>query len=170
MAAETLEFMVLEQPLAGDWINTGTMTDLPTLAAILLANFVTIRVPLYEPCWAEPEPVLPLATYYRPRADSLRAEHLIARCHRQHLRLLLLDAGHRAFFDRLEGGWPDRWRLNFFSLDPLAVSMLHDTGVGECGSGDPTYFNAEEFVTRRLRQLERACRLGQPDKWWWHFD
>ena len=169
MAAKIIGTMVLEQAPEGRRINIGTMTDLPTLAAILLANFVTIRVPLYEPRWAEPRPELPIEAYYRSRAASLRVEHLIPRCHRQHLRILLLDAGNRAFFDRLEGGGPEGWRLHFFCLDPSTITALSDSDIGTCGPGDTT-FDAEEFVAHRLRQLQRADRLDQPDKRWCHFD
>jgi DNA invertase Pin-like site-specific DNA recombinase len=81
-----------------------------------------------------------------------------------------LERGHRAFFDRIEGGGPDGWRLHFFILDPSAVAGLKVAGVGECGPGEVAKFDAKEFVTRRLRQLERSGRLNRPNDWWWRFD
>ena len=45
-------------------------------------------------------------------------------CHRQHHQYRLLEQGHRAFFDRVEGGGSDGWRFHFFCLDPAAASVL----------------------------------------------
>ena len=87
-------------------------------------------------------------------------------CHRQHLQHRLLEQGHRAFFDRIEGGGPDGWRLHFFCRDPAAVSVLYDVGVGVCGPGNAVTFDPEQFVMHRLGQLERTGRLDTPDGWW----
>jgi hypothetical protein len=81
-----------------------------------------------------------------------------------------LDDGHRAFFDRIEGGGPDGWRFHFFCRDPSAVVLLCAARVGEVGPGDPVSFDAKEFVIRRLRYLERTARLDKPNDWWWWFD
>jgi hypothetical protein len=144
------------------------MTDLPTLAATLMANFTTVRIPRCERLWSWPDPWL--RRQIKSLSIALAGERLIADCHRHVLRQRLLDAEHRAFFDRIEGGGPEGWRLHFFLLDPSAVVLLCAAGVGECGPGDPTTFNVEEFVMRRLRQLERSGRLDRPGDWWWYFD
>ena len=142
------------------------MSDLMTLAATLLANFATVRIPRYDALWtfpvADPRPKL------RPNLMSIAVagESLILGCHRQWLHHRLLEKGHGAFFDRVEGGGPDGWRLHFFCLDPSAPSVLQDAGVGGFGPGDPARFDAEAFVLRRLRQLERTGHLGRPDRWW----
>ena len=146
------------------------MTDLPTLAATLLGNSATVRIPRCERLWAWRDPDLSLRRHIDSRSIALAGERLVAHCHRSHLRKLLLDDGHRAFFDRIEGGGPDGWRLHFFCLDPSAVTKLCAAEVGECGPGDPLGFNAGEFVMRRLRQLELSGRLSKQSDWWWWFD
>src|ERR1700693_5592121 len=145
------------------------MTDLPTLAAALLGNFATVRIPRHEGLWTDPVPELPLEAHCRSQAIVLKGERLVADCHRHHLRQHLLDDGHRAFFDRIEGGGSDGWRLHFFCLDPSTVALLCGTGVGKCGPGDPANFDAKEFVMRRLCQLERSGRLDKLNDWWWYF-
>ena len=87
-------------------------------------------------------------------------------CHRQHLQQRLLEQGHRAFFDRIEGGGPNGWRLHFFCRDTAAVSVLYDVGVGVCGPGGAVNVDAEQFVMHRLGQLERTGRLDTSDGWW----
>ena len=112
------------------------MTDLPTLAATLLTNFATIRLRRCERLWTwavedpSARPLLQVATDYAARSK------LILGCNRQYLRQRLLDDGHRAFFDRLEGDGPHGWRLHFFCLDPSAIAVLYDAGLGECGPGE----------------------------------
>jgi hypothetical protein len=88
------------------------MTDLPTLAATLLANFVTVRTPRRERSgsWLDPDPSL--RRHIESRSIALAGETLIARCHRTCLRGHLLEHEHRAFFDRLEGGGREGWRLH----------------------------------------------------------
>jgi hypothetical protein len=154
MAAKIMQSMVLEQVPEGRRINTGTMTDLPTLAAILLSNFATVHIPRRESLWTDPKPELPLEAHCRSLAIAIKDGWLIARCHQQHLRLRILEAGHRGFLDRLEGGGPEGWRLHFFSLDPSIVTVLNHAGVGKCSPGAAKTFNAEGFVARRLRKLE----------------
>ena len=87
-------------------------------------------------------------------------------CHRQNLQHRLLEQGHGAFFDRVEGGGPNGWRLHFFCLDPAAVTVLYDIGIGECGPGKAVTFDPEQFVMHRLRQLERTGRLNVSGRWW----
>ena len=87
-------------------------------------------------------------------------------CHRQHLQHRLVEQGHRTFFDRIEGGGPDGWRLHFFCRDTAAVSVLYDVGVGVCGPGSAVNFDGEQFVMHRLRQLERTDRLHLSYGWW----
>ena len=81
-------------------------------------------------------------------------------CHRQHLQHRLLYQGHREFFDRLEGGGPDGWRLHFFCRDRAAIGVLYNIGVGECGPGNAVTFDPEQFVMDRLDQLDRTGRLN----------
>ena len=142
------------------------MTDLERIAAILLANFVTVRVARCERLWrwqeADPSPRLRA----RLLVNALAGENLIASCHRQCVLGHLLEHGHRAFFDRIAGGVPDGWRLHFFCYDPATILLLYDTPVGKCGPGDPVSFDAERFVVHHLHRLERQGKLGTPDKWW----
>jgi hypothetical protein len=142
------------------------MTELPTIAATLLANFATVRIPRCERLWTWPvdDPSPRLRT--RLLANALAGETLIGSCYRQRVRCHLLATGHRAFFDRIEGGGRDGWRLHFFCYDPAIVLLLHDIPVGQCGPGDPVSFDAEKFVMNHLRRLERSGQLGTPDKWW----
>jgi hypothetical protein len=158
--------MVLEQRLEGDWINTSVMTDLSTLAATLLTNFATVRLRHCEQLWTWPAEKPSLGLHSNLLEITLRGQMLILRCNRQYLRQRLLDDGYRAFFDRIGGGGSAGWRLDFFCLDPAAVGVLRDTELGEWGPGDLATFDPEKFVLRRLRQMERAGRLGQPNEWW----
>jgi hypothetical protein len=145
------------------------MTDIETLTACLLADFVTIRIPRCERLRSSSNPEPSLRRHIESRSIELAGERLAANCHRHLIRQHLLDDGHRAFFDRIEGGGPDGWRFHFFCLDP-AVTVLHAAGVGVVGRGETVHFNAEEFVIQRLRQLERSGRLDKPNDWWWWFD
>jgi hypothetical protein len=146
------------------------MADLSALAATLLANLVTIRIPLYEPRWATPRPEQPIEAYYRSRAHTLGAEYLIARSYRQYLQILLLEDGHRAFLDFIESDGLDEWRLHFFCIDASAVTVLKKAKIGEVGEGDPVRFDPQQFVHIRLRQLLRADLLDQTDQWWSFFN
>ena len=161
-----MQFIVLEQGFEGVRLNTGTMNGLPTLAATLLANFATVRIPRCESLWISSVPNPSPKHRYRLLSRALTGETLIMSCHRQHLRYRLLEPGHHAFFDRIEGGGPDGWRLHFFCREPAAVRVLHDIGVGECGPGNAATFDPEQFVMHRLCQLERTGRLNTPDGWW----
>jgi hypothetical protein len=100
----------------------------------------------------------------------MRGELLISGCNRLCLRQHLLDAGHRAFFDHIEGAGPAGWRMHFFILDQSGAAVLRDAGLGESGPGDAASFNAQDLVMSRLRRLERARRLNRPGDWWSFFD
>ena len=54
----------------------------------------------------------------------------------------------------------------FSAVDPAALSILYDVGVGICGPGKAVTFDAEQFVIHRIGQLERTGRLNMPDGWW----
>jgi hypothetical protein len=142
------------------------MSDLQTLAATLLANFATVRIPRCESLWISAVPDPSPKHRHRLLSRALARETFIMNCHRQHLQHRLLERGHGAFFDRMEGGGPAGWGLHFFCRDPAAVSVLHGIGVGACGSGNAVSFNPEQFVMHRLRQLERTGRLDTPQGWW----
>jgi hypothetical protein len=146
------------------------MTDLASIATTLLANFATVRIPRCERLWAWPEPDPSPRLRLRLVANALAGETLIGSCYRQCVRCHLLEAGHRAFFDRIEGGGPDGWRLHFFCLDPAAVALLSGIGLGQCGPGDPVSFDAENFVMHHLHRLERSGQLATPDRWWHSVD
>jgi hypothetical protein len=142
------------------------MTDLTSIATTLLANFATVRIPRCERLWAWPVDDPPPRLRARLLAIALAGEALIGGCHRQCVRGHLLEAGHRAFFDRIEDGGPDGWWLHFFCLDLSAIQLLHDIPVGQCGPGDPLSFDAAKFVVHHLRRLEWQGQLGTPDRWW----
>ena len=73
------------------------MTDMPTLAATLLANFATVRIPRCEPLWSRSDPDLSLRHHIELRSIASAGDRLVADCHRHHLRQCLLEDGHRAF-------------------------------------------------------------------------
>jgi hypothetical protein len=138
------------------------MTDPASIAVTLLVNFATIRIPRCERLWMWPVDDPSPRLHARLLETALAGETLIGSCYRQCIRGHLLEAGQRAFFDRMEGGGPDGWRLHFFCLDPSAILLL----VGQCGPGDPVSFDPEKFVLHHLRRLERSGQLATPDKWW----
>jgi hypothetical protein len=61
------------------------MSDLPTLAATLLANFATVRIPRHEGLWTSPvaDPWLRLRSSLL--SIAVAGESLILGCHRQWL-------------------------------------------------------------------------------------
>ena len=117
------------------------MTDLPTLAATLLTNFATVRIPSASGSGHGRSQTRHSAStsIAVDRVGRSSAWAAIASLLRQHL----LDDGHRAFFDRIEGDGPDGWRLHFFCLDPRPVTVLHAAELGECGPGDPVTFRRQ---------------------------
>jgi hypothetical protein len=142
------------------------MTDPASIAATLLANFATVRIPRCERLWTWLEADSSLRLRSRLLETALAGETLIGSCYRQCVRCHLLEAGYRAFFDRMEGGGADGWRLHFFCLDPSAIQLLHRIPVGQCDPGNPMTFDAEKFVAHHLRRLERQGMLGTRDRWW----
>ena len=99
-----MQFIVLEQGFEGVRLNTGTMNGLPTLAATLLANFATVRIPRCESLWISSVPNPSPKHRYRLLSRALTGETLIMSCHRQHLRYRLLEPGHRRAVDQTDGG------------------------------------------------------------------
>jgi hypothetical protein len=142
------------------------MSDLQILAATIFADFTTVRIPRCESLWTCSIPDPSSKHLHRLRSHAVTRETFIMSCHRQHLQHRLLEQGHCTFFDRIEGGGPDGWRLHFFCRDTEAVGVLYDVGVGVCGPGSAVNFAAEQFIMSRLRQLERTDRLHSPDGWW----
>jgi hypothetical protein len=83
------------------------MSDLPTLAATLLANFATVRIPRSTGLWMWPVAETSPKLSVKLMASTVASETLIIRCHRQCLQHQLLEQGYCAFFDCIEGGRPD---------------------------------------------------------------
>ena len=144
--------MVLEHGFGAARLNTGTMTDLPTLAATLLANFRTIHFPRSEDRSTPPVPGRPdwFAT-----AKARRAERLAVEAYRRQLRQRLHD-GHHRFLDHLEPDPEGGWRLHIFVEDDGALSLLDGITDQECGPGDPVSFDPEQFVMERLGYLNQS--------------
>jgi hypothetical protein len=117
-----MQFILLEHGFEGARLNTGTMSNLQTLAASILVNFAIVRIPT-------------------------------------------LEQGYRLFFDQIEGGGPDGWRLHFFCRDAEAVRVLHGVGVGACGPGCAVTFDPKQFAIHRFRQLGRTDRLHSSYGW-----
>ena len=71
-----MQFIVLEQGFGVLRLNTGTMSDLPTLAATLLANFATVRIPRCESLWISSVPNPSPKHRYRFLSRALAGETL----------------------------------------------------------------------------------------------
>ena len=84
------------------------MSDLQTLAATLLANFATVRIPRCESLWISSVPNPSPKHRYRLLSRALAGETLIMNCHRQHLRYRLLEAGPSRLLRPDRGRWT-RW-------------------------------------------------------------
>jgi hypothetical protein len=129
-------------------LNTTMMTDLTALAATLLANFRTFRIPAPD-------------DHQRPSDDwwmtakARRAEKRAAYACRDRLRRELTDHGHR-FLDRLEADPDGGWRLHIFVADDYAVGVLDTITQGACGPGDPVTLDPEEFISEQLRRRQCA--------------
>jgi hypothetical protein len=143
---ETCRSIHLEQGFEATRLNTGTMTDLATLAATLRANFCSLHIPgskrghqLSGDWWAT--------------VRAMRAESLAAYAYRDRLRRLLVERGHHRFLHHLEADPAGGWRLHFFVADVAALTLLDELTEGTCGPGDPVSFNPKEFVSERLRHL-----------------
>ena len=157
-AARTMQFIVLEQGFWGPPINTGTMSDLQTLARCLLANFRTIRLP------ADALPARPnlQPSDWWAMAKARRAEKRMLYDLRDRLRRALIQHRHR-FIDCREPDPEGGWRLHIFVLDENALALLDGIADRRCAPGDPVDFDPEEFVIERLREwIERG--IIQPDE------
>ena len=150
MAAKNMKIMVLGRLFGAIRLNTDAMTDLPTLAATLVANFLTIRFPT---------PVdrsghsTPSHSDWWTTAKTRRAERLAVDAYRHQMRRQLIEHGHRRFLDHLEPDPEGGWRLHFFLADDAAMSLLTKASDGECGPGDPAGFDPKEFVAEGLGWL-----------------
>jgi hypothetical protein len=122
------------------------MTDLPTLAATLLANFWTIRFPPTD----EYFPRSQAHWDWWQAAKVRRADRRAVYDYRQRLRYELIAHGHHQFLDHVELGPDGGWRLHFFVAECAAMLLLDSITEGRGGSGDPVSFNPEEFVQEQL--------------------
>jgi hypothetical protein len=143
--------MFLEHRSEAARINTATVTDLSTLAAALLANFCTIRLPASEDGLAKSVPTR--ANWFQI-AKARRAERLAVHAYRDRIRRDLVGHGHHQFFHHLEPDPEGGWRLHFFVADEPALSILVDISKGQSGPGDPVDLDPEEFIRDRLGRLK----------------
>jgi hypothetical protein len=124
------------------------IADLTALAAVLLANFRTVRIPAPD-------------DHQRPSDDwwatakARRAEKRAAYACRDRLRRALTDDGH-PFLDCLEADPDGGWRLHIFVADEAAVALLDTITQDACGPGDPVTLDPEEFISKQLRRLSYA--------------
>ena len=139
----------LEQGFEGTRLNTGTMSDLQTLA---------------DTCWrtSTPSGSPPRCPLSRPNlqpcdwwamAKARRAEKRVLYEFRDRLRRVLIQHRHR-FIDCQEPDPEGGWRLHIFVLDEDALPLLDGIDGRRCEvrrSGD---FDPEQFVIERLRELE----------------
>ena len=127
--------------------------DLRTLAPALLANFMTVCLPVSERVWAFREWDLPPAAYNRCQENAVRCDRIVIGCHRNLLRFGLHEHGHRHFLDRLERTVGGDWRIHLFLADEAAVQLVPSLTPLEVGPGDPIRFDPQAFVKWRLRQI-----------------
>jgi hypothetical protein len=119
------------------------MTDLATLAATLLANFRTARIP--APVRPEGQP-----TDWWGRIKARGAANRAAYAYRDRLCQELVEHGCRRFLDRMESDPAGGWRLHFFLSDETALTLLDELTEGAFGPGDAVSFNARRFVAERI--------------------
>jgi hypothetical protein len=122
------------------------ITDLTALAAVLLANFRTLRI------LAPDDHQLPPDDWWGS-AKARRAEKRAAYACRDRLRRELTDHDH-PFLDRLEADPDGGWRLHIFVADASAVALLDTISQGACGPGGPVTLDPEEFIAEQLRRLQ----------------
>jgi hypothetical protein len=148
-ATRTIPTIVLEQGFEGVRLNTGTMSDLETLARRILANYRTIRLP------AEALPARPnlQPSDWGPLVKARRAEKRVLYNLRDGVRRVLNQHRYR-FIDCQERDPDGGWRLHIFALDENALPFLDGIDGRRCEPGDPLDFDPEEFVIERLRELD----------------
>ena len=122
------------------------MTDLPTLAAALLANFRTIHFQPSEECF----PRAPTHWDWWQAAKARRADCQAVYDNRQRLRYELIAHGHGQFLDHVEPDPNGGWRLHLFVADDAAMLLLDGLTKGRYGPGDPASFNPQEFIQEQL--------------------
>ena len=122
------------------------MTDLADLAAALVTNFRTVRIPASERPEGQP-------TGWWAMAKGRREDSRAAYACRDRLRRLLVEHGHHRFLHHLEPDPVGGWRLHFLVADDAALPLLDELTEGMCGPGDPVSFDPEEFVLERIRHL-----------------
>jgi hypothetical protein len=136
----------LEQGFEATRLNTGTMTDLATLAATLLSNFRTVHIPSSGHLEGRPGD-------WWAKATARRADSRAACACRDRLRRLLVEHGHHRFLHHLEPDPNGGWLLHIFAANNAVLALLDEVAEGECGPGDPVKFDPNEFVSARLRHL-----------------
>jgi hypothetical protein len=129
-------------------LNTAMITDLTALAAVLLANFRTVRIPA-------PDGLQRPSDDWWVTAKALRAEKRAAYACRDRLRRELTDHSH-PLSDCLEADPDGGWRLHIFVADEAAVALLDTITQDACGPGDPVTLDPEEFISEQLRRLQCA--------------
>jgi hypothetical protein len=122
------------------------MTDLATLAADLLANFRTLRIPTPERLEGPPGDWWAMV---KARRGAHRAIHAC----RDRLRQGLVENDYRCFLDRIEPDSDGGWLLHFFVADFAALPLLDLLAEGASGPGNALSFDAEKFVLQRIRYL-----------------
>jgi hypothetical protein len=122
------------------------ITDLTALAATLLANFRTVRIPAPDDLQRPSDDLWVTAKARRAKKRAVYA------C-RDRRRRTLTDHGH-SFLDRLEADPDGRWRLHIFVADQAAVAFLDQFTQGACGPGDPVTLDPEEFISKQLHRLQ----------------
>ena len=135
----------LEQGFEATRLNTGTMTDLATLAAHLLANFRTVRIPAS----GRQEGHADWWTMVKARGAANRAAY----AYRDRLCQELVEHGCRRFLDRMECDPAGGWRLHIFPVDDAALALLDRLTEGAFGPGDAVSFNARRFVSERIHLI-----------------
>ena len=118
------------------------MTDLASLADILLANFRTVPIPAPEPIQTKPGD-------WFATAKVRLAEKRAVEAFRDRIRRVLADHGYRCLH-HLEADPEGGWRLHIFVADDDALALLDEITEGKCGAGDPVTFDADEFLRDRL--------------------
>ena len=158
LAAKTMQIMVLGHRSGATRLNNGAMTDLPTLAASLIANFWTIRFPSED----RPTPASRSQPVWFQLAKARLAERRAANAYRDRVRRELVAHGYQRFLHYLERDPLEGWRLHILAVDADALLLLDRIADGQIGPGDPADFDPEEFVRERLGDwVERG--IVRPD-------